>query len=322
MLESAHRMWALGRGRRLQTEGPLTKGPKWWQRGNPRKIFQPEVLWLEGVFDTSLEGDLQNGMATHSSFLAWRVPMTEESGRLQSMGSQRVGHSWATFTSLEGGIENELLRQHWRQGRWWEGWGEVVETEGRNHLSFSYNSVSCSPSMTGHLLRRCHQASYETKLERIVSPANRWQHHNCGNMLFKSDLTSDLQICLVTWEQPAKSPGLGPEALGSGVSVSTGSLCNLHQVPCPLWAPPNRSTPALKWGCWTSLPIFDLHNQPADLAPVLSLLNIPTHWVSMPQPCCIGGNPSMPQSMGISMSQPHHWASSLGEARLSDFFLS
>ena len=35
---------------------------------------------------------LEEGMATHSSILAWRIPWTEESGRLQSMGSQRVGH--------------------------------------------------------------------------------------------------------------------------------------------------------------------------------------------------------------------------------------
>ena len=32
------------------------------------------------------------GMATHSSFLAWKIPWTEEPGRLQSMGSQRVRH--------------------------------------------------------------------------------------------------------------------------------------------------------------------------------------------------------------------------------------
>ena len=35
---------------------------------------------------------LEKGMATHSSILAWRIPWTEEPGRLQSMGSQRVGH--------------------------------------------------------------------------------------------------------------------------------------------------------------------------------------------------------------------------------------
>ena len=35
---------------------------------------------------------LEEGMATHSSILAWRIPQTEEPGRLQSIGSQRVGH--------------------------------------------------------------------------------------------------------------------------------------------------------------------------------------------------------------------------------------
>ena len=35
-------------------------------------------------------------MATHSSTLAWKIPWTEKPGRLQSTGSQRVGHNWAT----------------------------------------------------------------------------------------------------------------------------------------------------------------------------------------------------------------------------------
>ena len=46
---------------------------------------------------------LEKEMATHSSILAWKIPWTEEPGRLQSMGSQRVGHDWETslcFTSL------------------------------------------------------------------------------------------------------------------------------------------------------------------------------------------------------------------------------
>jgi len=37
---------------------------------------------------------LEEGMATHSSILAWRIPRTEEPGGLQSMGSQRVRHDW------------------------------------------------------------------------------------------------------------------------------------------------------------------------------------------------------------------------------------
>jgi len=38
------------------------------------------------------EDPLEEGMATHSSILAWRIPWTEESGALQSIGSQGVGH--------------------------------------------------------------------------------------------------------------------------------------------------------------------------------------------------------------------------------------
>ena len=38
------------------------------------------------------EDPLEEGMATHSSILAWRIPWAEEPGRLQSMGLQRVGH--------------------------------------------------------------------------------------------------------------------------------------------------------------------------------------------------------------------------------------
>ena len=39
------------------------------------------------------EDPLEKEMATYSSILAWRIPWTEEPGRLQSMGSQRVGHN-------------------------------------------------------------------------------------------------------------------------------------------------------------------------------------------------------------------------------------
>ena len=50
------------------------------------------------VWSLGQEDPLEKGMATHSSVLAWRIPWTEEPGRLQSMGLQRVGHSWETNT--------------------------------------------------------------------------------------------------------------------------------------------------------------------------------------------------------------------------------
>ena len=43
---------------------------------------------------------MEKAMAPHSSTLAWKIPWTEEPGRLQTMGSRRVGHDWATSLSL------------------------------------------------------------------------------------------------------------------------------------------------------------------------------------------------------------------------------
>ena len=47
-------------------------------------------------YSNSYKGVMEKEMATHSSILAWRIPWTEKLGGLQSMGSQRVGHNWAT----------------------------------------------------------------------------------------------------------------------------------------------------------------------------------------------------------------------------------
>ena len=50
------------------------------------------------VWSLGGEDPLEKGMAAHSSILVWRIPWTEEPGRLQSMGSQRIGHGWVTNT--------------------------------------------------------------------------------------------------------------------------------------------------------------------------------------------------------------------------------
>ena len=50
------------------------------------------------VWSLSQEDPLEKGITIHSSILTWRIPWIEEPGRLQSMGSQRVRHDWATNT--------------------------------------------------------------------------------------------------------------------------------------------------------------------------------------------------------------------------------
>ena len=68
-------------------------------------------------------------MAPHSSTLAWKIPWKEEPGRLQSMGSLRVGHDGATLLSL-------FTFMYWRR-KWQptpvflpgesQGWGSLVD---------------------------------------------------------------------------------------------------------------------------------------------------------------------------------------------------
>ena len=50
------------------------------------------AVWETWVLSLGWEGALEEGMAMHSGILAWKIPWTEEPGRLQSMGSQKVGH--------------------------------------------------------------------------------------------------------------------------------------------------------------------------------------------------------------------------------------
>ena len=60
-------------------------GWHYWLNGHEFDKFQELVM--------DREAWLEKAMAPHSSILAWRIQWTEEPGRLQSMGSQRVGHN-------------------------------------------------------------------------------------------------------------------------------------------------------------------------------------------------------------------------------------
>ena len=62
--------------------------------GFPRDSVKRFYVPIQEMLVQSLgqEDPLEEGMANHSSVLAWRILWTEESGRLQSIGSQRVGH--------------------------------------------------------------------------------------------------------------------------------------------------------------------------------------------------------------------------------------
>ena len=66
------------------------------------------VVGLRSPFTCQPTSSTEKAMAPHSSTLAWKIPCTEEPGRLQSIGSQRIGHDWVTSLSL-------FTFMHWRR---------------------------------------------------------------------------------------------------------------------------------------------------------------------------------------------------------------
>ena len=60
-------------------------------------VMQETQVWSLG-----LEKALEEGMAIHSSILAWRIPWREEPGGLKSIGSQRIGHNWSNLACTLG----------------------------------------------------------------------------------------------------------------------------------------------------------------------------------------------------------------------------
>ena len=138
--------------------------------------YNTEHMWNSIYFTNIFPGVLlwkEKAVAPHSSTLAWKIPWTEEPGRLQSMGSLRVGHGWATSLSLFTFI-------HWR--RKWQPSPVFLpgESQGRgdNLMHFCNFSVISYFSLNWRLCRRnkfitrsCHQ--YELHLvetSEIIHP--------------------------------------------------------------------------------------------------------------------------------------------------------
>ena len=103
----------------------------------------------------------EKAMAPHSSILAWKIPWTEEPGRLRSMGSWRAGHDWVTSLSL-------FTFMHWRRkwqptpvflpgeprdrGAWWAAVYGV--TQSRTRLKWLSSSSREMESWTNHCSTR------------------------------------------------------------------------------------------------------------------------------------------------------------------------
>ena len=93
---------------------------------------------------------LEKEMAIHSSIPAWKIPWTEEPGRLQSMGLQRVGHDWATSLSFFHGhliFDKGGKNIQWRKdnlfNKWyWENWSTPVKEWNWEYFLTPYTKIN------------------------------------------------------------------------------------------------------------------------------------------------------------------------------------
>ena len=89
------------------------------------------------VWPLGRKDPLEKEMVTHSSILAWRIPWTEKPGKLQSTGSQRFRHDWATSLSLSVAHTVNNLPPLWEIWVWSLGWEDPLEKEMTIPLQYS-----------------------------------------------------------------------------------------------------------------------------------------------------------------------------------------
>ena len=136
-------------------------------------------------------------MAPHSSTLAWKIPWTEEPGRLQSMGSQRVRHNWAASLSLscigEGNgnpLQCSCLENPRDGGAWWAAVYGVAQSRTRLKRLSSSSSNNFGEGNGNRLQYSCLEnpkdggawwaAIYGVELKRLSSrSSSNHLHRNC-----------------------------------------------------------------------------------------------------------------------------------------------
>ena len=190
----------------------------------------------------SLHRNLEKAMATHSSTLAWKIPWTEEPGRLQSMGSWRVGHDWATSLSL-------FTFMHWR--RKWQPTPVFLpgESQGRwslvgcclwGHTESDTTEATQQQQQQQHRNHSCLAQSFcwWGQVHRMWMNAYFWY---CGRWVFClllglhlcSDLTANWSLICVLYKKKNSAYIVHRMCIAwSFCALCAGNSC--HVIPAPL----------------------------------------------------------------------------------------
>ena len=142
--------------------------------------------------------NLEKEMATHSSTLAWKIPWTKESARLQSMGSWRVGHNWATspspcFHALEKEMATHSSILAWRIPGTEEPGGLL--SMGSHRVGHDWSDLAVAAAY-GQLIYNKGASMYNgEKTPSLVNSAGKsYMQKNQSGLLFHKTHKSSLQM--------------------------------------------------------------------------------------------------------------------------------
>ena len=146
--------------------------------------------WVQSL---GWEDLLEKEMATHSSILAWKIPWMEKPGRLQSVGSQIVGHDWATLLRLASAELQSPLSE-------------------RQHVMGTMSSPGTGCLCSMNSLDSSYPAPFQMFLNVSVT-LNQWDWCNCSFL-----------IPLLLWHHPGNYGNLSSWVSLNWAAMSTGCL--------------------------------------------------------------------------------------------------
>ena len=152
---------------------------------------------------------MEKAMAPHSSTLAWKIPWAEEPGGLQSMGSRRVGHDWATSLSL-------FTFMHWR--RKWQPTPVFLpgESQGRGSLvgchlwvtqSLTWLKWLSSSSISTSPWKKASKRKAASK-DLVWGEGQRIEHHSLSTE--RSSFCGPASLSFISWRSWAPFSSSGP----------------------------------------------------------------------------------------------------------------